>query len=310
MPQRAPTLLLCAATVLLSLASVSVSARDAHRLNCESGPLPMASAGGAWTPTGHHEHDDDDRALNVVGLTADQRLVCFNEKRAERPRQIGFISGLVTDTALVGIDFRVQDGKLYGVGNAGGVYTLDVHTASATWVNRLSVALSGTAFGVDFNPAADRLRIISNHGQNLRHNVHPDGVTLMDGALNYTAGTPAADVTGAGYTNNDLDSNTATTLYNIDTALDQVVLQVPPNSGGLAATGKLGIDATGVAGMDIYSTVRRGSTVDVRALAAITTAEGHSALYRISLPTGRATKVSSFHPQFPVMDIAIPLHQR
>ena len=135
-------------------------------------------------------------------------------------------------------------------------------------------------------------------------------MTLVDGALNYTPGTTVAGITGAGYTNNDLDANTATTLYDIDTTLDQVVLQVPPNSGGLAATGKLGLDATGVAGMDLYSTVRHGVTVDVRALAALTTADGTSALYRINLPTGRASKASGFHPQLPVVDIAIPLNQR
>ena len=33
------------------------------------------------------------------------------------------------------------------------------------------VALAGTAFGVDFNPRADLLRIVSNTGQNLRVNL-------------------------------------------------------------------------------------------------------------------------------------------
>src|SRR5688500_1314170 len=33
------------------------------------------------------------------------------------------ITGLSGDTAVVGIDFRVQDGKLYAVGNQGGIYT-------------------------------------------------------------------------------------------------------------------------------------------------------------------------------------------
>ena len=40
-------------------------------------------------------------------------------------------------------------------------------TATATFVNALSVPLMGTSFGVDFNPAADRLRIVSDLGQNL-----------------------------------------------------------------------------------------------------------------------------------------------
>ena len=130
--------------------------------------------------------------LKVIGLTSDKRLICFNESSPDRAFNIGTVSGLVTDTALVGIDYRVQNGKLYGVGNAGGVYTLDTGNAAATLVNRLTVALTGTSFGVDFNPVADRLRIVGDDGQNLRHNVNVGGVTLVDGALNYTPGTPAA----------------------------------------------------------------------------------------------------------------------
>ena len=118
---------------------------------------------------------DDERSLNqmsVVGLTDDGRIVTFKARSPERTRNVGAVTGLTgTDTALIGIDFRVQDGKLYGVGNGGGVYTIDPSTAAAVFVNSLTVPLAGTFFGVDFNPAADRLRIISDTGQNLAHNV-------------------------------------------------------------------------------------------------------------------------------------------
>ena len=107
--------------------------------------------------------------LTILGLTADQRLVRFQECRPRQVQGVGSVSGLqAPDTALVGIDFRVQDGQLYGVGNGGGVYTLNVTTAQATIVNALTVPLAGAFFGVDFNPAANALRIISDTGQNLR----------------------------------------------------------------------------------------------------------------------------------------------
>ncbi len=48
--------------------------------------------------------------------------------------------GCEGDERLVGIDYRVQDGKLYGVGDAGGVYTID-DTGAATKVKQLSVEL-------------------------------------------------------------------------------------------------------------------------------------------------------------------------
>jgi hypothetical protein len=61
---------------------------------------------------------------------------------------------LVGDASLVGIDYRVQDGKLYGVGDQGGIYTISTRGAVATMVSWLTVPLQGASFGVDFNPAA------------------------------------------------------------------------------------------------------------------------------------------------------------
>lgn len=249
--------------------------------------------------------------LLVIGLTSDQRLVCFSELSPSRLDNIGQVTGLSGDTALIGIDYRVQDGRLYGVGNAGGVYTISTVDGSATLVNNLTVALSGTAFGVDFNPAADRLRIISNTGQNLRHNVNTGGTTLNDGTLTYTAppATPVAatGVAGAAYTNNDLDASTATTLFDIDSALDQVSIQSPANNGILVATGRLGVDSAETLGFDIYSSLSGGVTAGNRGMAALTFLDGSSRLYSISLLTGRASMVGGFAA--PVIDLAIPLNQ-
>lgn len=255
-------------------------------------------------------------SLGVVGLTDDQRLICFNENRPGEARNIGSVSGLMSGDMLVGIDFRVQDGKLYGVSKTGGIYILDTRNASAMKVSQLTVALDGNSFGVDFNPAADRLRVVSDTGQNLRHNVNAGGVTLVDDPLDYPPATPvnavgpnATGVTGSAYTNNDLDVSTATTLYALDTNLDQIALQSPPNDGTLAATGKLGTDASASVGFDIYSTIRNGVTVNVQGLASLQTATGASSLYSISLPTGKATSRGSFSSQNKVIGIAIPLNQ-
>ena len=45
-------------------------------------------------------------------------------------------------------------------------------------------ALSGTAFGFDFNPTVDRIRVVSDTGQNLRLNPDTGAVAAVDGALN------------------------------------------------------------------------------------------------------------------------------
>lgn len=256
------------------------------------------------------------RSLNVVGLTSDQRLVCFNENNPDQAVEIGTVTGFSgSDSALIGIDYRVQNGSLYGVGNAGGIYLLDVTNATATLVNRLSVALSGTSFGVDFNPVADRLRIVSDTGQNLRHNINTGGVTATDDPLDYppgtlnTVGPTALGIVGAAYTNNDLNPTTNTTLYVLDSSLDQISVQSPPNNGSLVATGKLTVDATAIVGFDTYSTVRNGITVDVQSLATIKTTDGATKLYSINVPTGKANLLGSFSSQIQMIDIAIPLNQ-
>lgn len=251
--------------------------------------------------------------LQLLGLTSDQRLICFTENSPGDARTIGFITGLSDgDARLVGMDFRPATRDLYGVGNAGGVYRIDPATARVISRVQLSAALAGTAFGVDFNPVVDRLRIVSDTGQNLRVNVDT-GAAIVDATLTYTAppaapAIPAAAVSAAAYTNNDTDLNTSTTLYVLDTALDQVVIQSPANSGILVATGKLTVDSTDAVGFDIYSSVRSGSATDLAAFASLTVG-GRSGLYAIALASGRASSRGSFRSGENVIDIAIPLNQ-
>lgn len=282
-----------------------------------SAPLSAASAEGdrghdRGSDRGYGRDDDrdDDRGggrddLKIVGLVDGTTLVEFTSDRT-RIRGSRDVQGLSGDQRLVGIDYRVQDGKLYGVGNAGGVYSID-DRGRATKVKQLTVALAGTNFGVDFNPAANALRVISDTGQNLRQPFADlSAATVSDGPLAYTAGTPATGVTGAAYTNNDADANTATTLYDLDTTMDQIAIQSPANAGSLAATGKLGVDAGPDAGFDIYSVVRDGSAVDQVAFATIRAGDQYG-FYEITLFNGRAERVGGFDRN--VSDLAIPLNQ-
>lgn len=247
-------------------------------------------------------------SLKVMAVTQDGRLICFNDNRPGKSRTIGTISGLQTDTALLGIDYRVANNGLYGLGDKGGVYKVDDTTGAATLASRITVALDGTSAGVDFNPVADRMRVTTSNGQNLRVNVDT-GETTVDTALSYpgTPGTPLG-VTGAAYTNNDADPDTGTTLFDIDTLQDQIVLQSPPDNGLLVPTGKLkkGTDAT--IGFDIYSRIKGGTTVSIHPRAALT-AGGKSKWYDLNLFPGRAILKGSFSSKDVVTGVAIPLDQ-
>ena len=267
----------------------------------------------------------DGKRLDGVGLTADGSLVCFDDKDPAEEVSLGRVVGLA-DEELVGIDFRAPfidaagvrngvpaGGTLYGLGSAGGVYSIEINdvdasTALATRRVQLDQALTGSSFGIDFNPTVDRLRIVSDSGQNLRANVDT-GVTVVDGSLN-TLGVATTGVVAAAYTNNDTDPFTGTTLYDIDATLDQVVLQSPPNAGGLTPVGLLGADTGPAVGFDLYSSVREvgggTTTVGLTGWASLDVG-GTTGLYSITPFSGRVSLLGQF--DVPIIDIAIPLQQ-
>lgn len=249
----------------------------------------------------------------ALGLSSNgKNLTVFSLKTAQRTKALGRVKGLSGDTILVGIDQRPQDHRFYGVGDKGGVYRISISTTEVKKVSQLTVPLQGKDFDIDFNPAADRLRIVSDTGQNLRHDItNTVPATANDGALNYPVGTPPAPgpaapgITAAAYTNNDLDAKTGTTLFDLDSTLDQIVQQVPANSGTLLPSGTVSPRRGPIAGLDIVSTLNRGRTVANTAFAATRPTKGGAAtLYRVDLLSGKFTKVAQFNKD--IADIAIP----
>ena len=229
----------------------------------------------------------------VVGLTDDNRLVSFAPLSPNTLTSTVTVTGLAAGETLLGIDVRPKDRLMYGLSSAGKIYTIDPATGAATAKATLALdpadttlpyaGIIGTAFAVDFNPVADRLRVISDTGQSLRINVDT-GATTTDGPINMAGTAPV--VTGAAYTNS-FAGTTTTMLMDIDTFADTLSVQNPPNEGTLTAVGPLGVNAAGDVGFDI------AGGANGLALAALrTTAGGPSSLYRINLVTGAATPVN------------------
>lgn len=240
----------------------------------------------------------------TLGLSSNgKKLTLFDIRTGDRLATVGNVQGLAGDTKLIGIDFRVQNKTYYGVGNQGGIYKIVSSTGKATKDSQLTVPLDeSTDFAVDFNPAADRLRVISAAGQNLRHDLNTDA-TIADAPLVISPaveGQAPPAVTAVAYTNNDLSADTATTLFDIDANVDQLFLQSPANAGTLVNLGKLGLNATAIAGFDIQTTKAGGNA----GYASLRTASGVSALYKINLLSGKATRVGFFDND--IADIAVP----
>jgi len=223
----------------------------------------------------------DVKAVTVFGVNTSNQLVRFDSATPGTVTATLPITGLQAGEAILGIDFRPANGGLYGLGSTSRLYLINRTTGVATQVGTAGAfTLSGTDFGFDFNPMVDRIRVVSNTGQNLRLNPDTGGLTAMDTPLN--PGVP--NVNAAAYTNNVAGTAT-TTLFVIDTTLDSVFRQDPPNAGTLVLVGPLGVDASNLNGFDIAPS----SGV---AFAALTVA-GTSRLYTINLATGTATLVGA-----------------
>lgn len=185
------------------------------------------------------------------------------------------ITGLQAGENILGIDMRPATGQLYALGSTSRLYTINMSSGVAAAVNAAPFApmLTGTSFGFDFNPTVDRIRVVSNSGQNLRLDPNTGLVAVVDGTLN--PGTPA--VSAAAYTNSFVGATT-TSLYVIDAGTDKLYIQTPPNNGTLVEVGSLGINITADNGFDIGG--RSGKAYGVFSIGSITK------LYTLDLTTG------------------------
>lgn len=217
-------------------------------------------------------------AAEVAALVGNDTIAFVDtaQKKATGSVNVSGISG-----ALVGIDVRPADGMLYGLVEDGTVVTI-AKDGKATMKSKLDTMLSkGVSATVDFNPAADRLRVIGSDGMNLRANVD-DGKVTKDGDLKYTGdgASKKPNVTAGAYTNS-VKGAKETALFDID-ADGNLLKQAPPNDGVLTIVGKLGIK-TDKAAFDIWSDGQGKNEAWVMS---------GDTLYSVDLASGKATEAA------------------
>ncbi len=247
-------------------------------------------------------------SATLIGLTADNQLVRIDSdtRRAAPPVRV---TG--TDGRLLGIDQRPQDGRLYGVTERGQIVTVDPASGRATQVSRLNTPFdSGGRAVVDFNPVANRLRLMGMNGTNFRVNVDT-GEVARDGELKYQQGSPMAEnrprITAGAYTNSVAPPAGApaagqpgaptTALYTIDTLSGSYNLQAPPNDGVQQSRGMVGTSLPPGTAFDILSDGMGGNTGFVLAGAT---------LHRINLENGMLSALGAVTglPSAEVIDVA------
>jgi outer membrane protein assembly factor BamB len=188
------------------------------------------------------------------------------------------ISNLQAGESILGLDFRPADGVLYGLGSSNHLYIIDKETGVASRiVPAFTPVLSGTAFGFDFNPSSDRIRVISNTGQNLRLHPVTGEVVSIDTDI-----TPAGIALSACAYSNNAAGATTTELYAINASTDKLYKITSPNSGMATEIGPLGIDVDANNGFDIAG-ADNGF--------ALLTVAGVPKLYSVNLSTGALTEM-------------------
>ena len=228
------------------------------------------------------------------GLTDNNRILQYNAKTAETSSGSITVNGLQLDERILSIDFRPATGQLYALGSTSRLYTINLTSGNATAVNiaQFTPAINGAQANIDFNPTVDRVRLVTNTGQNLRLNPETGLVAATDLAINGGA-TPV--ITSIAYTNNIAGAAT-TDLYDIDVTSGKLYKQTPPNDGTLVEVGSLNVKFNGKGGFDINA--------DNSTALATFTVSGVEKLYGVNLTTGAATYYADLGVQ--LIDIAIP----
>lgn len=247
---------------------------------------------------------DDGIVFYTLG---NNKLFQYSTSKPDKLMNASTITGLQPGEKILGIDFRPATGELYALGSTSRLYTINFNSGSATTVAALTTVpmgsttavplqLSGTSFGFDFNPVVDRIRIVSNTGQNLR--AHPvTGVTAVDAAIN----PQNISVNGVAYDNNDTDSTTGTELFALEVAGDKIYEIDPPNNGTLIEPLPINLNITGDGGFDIAP--RSGKVTSDIGLA-VYMIDNKTTLFRIDVETGETKILARYNEAYSAIAIA------
>ena len=130
-----------------------------------------------------------------------KQLQKINAMQSDMASKTVAITGLMANDALTAIDFRPATGELYGVSTMNRLYVINHETGTARVIGAaaLNPTINGTAVALDFNPTVDRIRLVTNTGQNLRLHPETGAVAATDGSI---AGGMSQVIESVAYTGN------------------------------------------------------------------------------------------------------------
>lgn len=231
-------------------------------------------------------------ATNPVAYAVDQtgNLLAFDPTLTAPTFYSKALSGLQPGETILGMDFRVLNGRLYALGSSNRLYTINLGTGVVTQVGTGTFAtpLNGTSFGFDFNPINNLIRVVSNTGQSL--NIDPATAAITAGPT-----TPTTAVLGAAAFDNNFRAATTTSLYVVDLSSNKLFTSLL-TTGALTAVGELKVPITATHGFDISAeNVGYG----------VFTEGTKTSLYTVSLGTGLAAAKFAFNTPITAFTIGL-----
>lgn len=251
----------------------------------------------------------------IYGLTGGA-IVRFNDRAPRRTTEV--VQRLFGSQSIVAIDFSPRDGQLYALDNAGGLYRMALDVGQQIPVGRIEGALIGSFFGMDFDPDGGSLRIVSDTGSHLSHDLTTHRTRVLPLLTDTDAGgATLRGAAGIAYSNNDRDPATAATLYLVDHERDRLA-RVDAATGAVTTIAAIAparrfarpVRFAALLGFDIATPLdEAGSALDNIAYLSLQPDDFTSphVVYRLDLGTGRVTSLGSIdaRPAGDLIDIAI-----
>jgi hypothetical protein len=249
-------------------------------------------------------------SMNLYGLGTSNELYSYRSGPPATYMSETQIRGLREGEQMLAIDVRPATKQLYGVSNMSALYKIDPVTGVATPAAQsgtgtsgsstpttFNPALDGSTVAMDFNPQTDRLKVMTDKGQNLTINPTTGQVTNVGIATSSTYG-----INSIGYSNN-FTGTAGTSLYNMDAPTGKLYRM--SSTGSQTLVGTTGLTMTGDGGFDIS---RNGQAVGAYlashplgyGTAPDAQAEEAYRLYLISLKNGQITDLGKVKPMIGV----------
>lgn len=230
----------------------------------------------------------------AYALTSTGRILGFDAAEPTKIKTGVRVTGLGANESLIQLDYRPATGTFYGMTNQVRLCIVDPVTGVASLVsNTAFTSETLTSQVIDFNPVADRLRVIASQ-QNLRVNPNDGTLVMADTDVFFDSGDvnddSAPQLAALAYDQNR-SGGASTTLFALDVPTQSLVrvgskngAPDSPNTGRLFTVAKLSVPFTASSGFDVEPD---GDT----AYAALSASGAGAVLYRIDLKTGAADRV-------------------